>query len=248
MSQDFSGKRVVVTGATRGIGEACARRFAQLGGRVALVGRDQERLGKLQAELPHGPITIAADLGTLEGVDSVVDGVMTELGGIDVLVNNAGVDLNEPAHRMTAEAIDKSFDINVRAVLLLASRFAKALFSTQGNIVNISSISSQGGAASQAAYAASKGAVESLTLNLALDWGSKGVRVNCVSPGLIETEMWDALFDQLGKQETMSELAKGVSLGRWGSADEIASVVCFLASDEASYVSGQILTVNGAMA
>ena len=245
MSNDFTGRQIVVTGATRGIGEACARRFAERGGRVALIGRDEERLEKLQAELPNDPIAIAADLGTEAGLDRVVSRTLEEFDGLDVLVNNAGITLNEPAHRMTAEIVDTLLAVNVRSVLLLSSRFAKSLFSRQGNVINISSIAARGGTFRQAAYAASKGAINTITINLAREWGSKGVRVNAIAPGLIDTELWQPIYDTMGEEEVQNELGAGIPLGRWGQPEDVAKVVCFLASQEASYVTGQTLYVDG---
>jgi len=247
MSQDFSGKQIVVTGATRGIGEACARRFAQLGGRVALTGRDEERLGNLQAELPNGPIAIPADLSTEAGVDHVVEEVLSRLGGVDVLVNNAGTGIVEPADELSAEAIDETLAVNVRSVLLLSSRLANSLIARRGNIINLSSISSLGGTSTQAAYVASKGAIDSLTINLAREWGQHGVRVNAIAPGYIVTDIWASTFDAVGEEAVKQELVQKVPLGRWGDPAEIASVACFLASDEASYISGHTLRVDGAV-
>ena len=247
MSQDFSGKQILVTGATRGIGEACARRFAQLGGRVALTGRDEERLGKLQAELPNAPIAIRADLSTEAGVDHVANEVLRQFDGVDVLVNNAGAAFVEPADELSADAIDRTLAINVRSVLLLSSRLANSMIARKGNIINLSSISARGGTSTETAYAASKGAIDSLTINLAREWGRHGVRVNAIAPGYIVTDIWTPSFEAVGEEAMKQELVQKVPLGRWGDPAEIASVACFLASDEASYISGHTLRVDGAL-
>jgi NAD(P)-dependent dehydrogenase (short-subunit alcohol dehydrogenase family) len=130
---------------------------------------------------------------------------------------------------------------------MLCSAFAKPLFASQGAIVNITSTAATGAGGTQGAYAASKGGLNTLTKNLANEWGSKGVRVNAVAPGLVDTEMWGPTFERLGEEAVRKNFVRSVPLGRWGTADEIAEVACFLASARAAYVTGQVIRVDGGM-
>ena len=158
-----------------------------------------------------------------------------------MLVNNAALERNQPASKVTGEAIDETLFVNLRQVFMLCSAFAKPLFSTRGSIVNISSTAATGAGGTQGAYAASKGGLNSLTKNLANEW------VNGVAPGLVDTEMWESTFDALGEDAVRASFVKAVPLARWGTADEIANVACFLASAQASYVTGQTIRVDGGM-
>jgi NAD(P)-dependent dehydrogenase (short-subunit alcohol dehydrogenase family) len=247
MSFDFEGKTAVVTGASRGIGEAIVRRLDAGGARVALVARSADRLEAIAAELHHDPLVVAVDLSEPDAVDRIVTAVLGAFGGLDVLVNNAAVERNQPASKVTGEAIDETLFVNLRQAFMLCSGFAKPLFAAQGAIVNITSTAATGAGGTQGAYAASKGGLNTLTKNLANEWGSKGVRVNAVAPGLVDTEMWGPTFDRLGEDAVRKNFVKGVPLGRWGTADEIADVACFLASSQAAYVTGQVLRVDGGM-
>lgn len=245
MAFDFTGKRAVVTGASRGIGEAIARQLAEGGARVALVARSAERLEAIAAEMPNDPIVVAVDLSDPDSVDTIVSTVLDAFDGLDILVNNAAVERNEPASKATGEAIDETLFVNLRQAFLLSSRFSKPLFASGGCIVNVSSIAAGGAGGTQGAYAASKGGLNSLTKNLANEWGPKGVRVNGVAPGLTDTEMWGPTFERLGEEFVRETFVKGVPLGRWGTAEEMANVACFLASDLAGYVTGQTIKVDG---
>lgn len=247
MSFDFTGKTAVVTGASSGIGEAIVRQLDAGGARVALVARRGDRLAAIAAELVNTPLVIAVDLSWPDAVDQISSEVLGAFGGLDVLVNNAAVERNEPASKVTGEAIDETLFVNLRQAFMLCSAFAKPLFASQGAIVNITSTAATGAGGTQGAYAASKGGLNTLTKNLANEWGSKGVRVNAVAPGLVDTEMWAPTFERLGEEAVRKNFVKSVPLGRWGTADEIADVACFLASDRAAYVTGQVIRVDGGM-
>jgi NAD(P)-dependent dehydrogenase (short-subunit alcohol dehydrogenase family) len=244
---DFTGRHALVTGASRGIGEAVARRLDAGGARVALVARSADRLDAIAAELRHDPLVVAADLAEPDAVEQISSTVLAAFGGLDVLVNNAAVERNQPASKVTGEAIDETLFVNLRQAFMLCSAFAKPLFASHGAIVNVTSTAATGAGGTQGAYAASKGGLNTLTKNLANEWASKGVRVNAVAPGLVDTEMWEPTFARLGEEAVRSGFVKAVPLGRWGTAGEIADVVCFLASDAASYVTGQVLRVDGGM-
>ena len=190
---------------------------------------------------------IACDLSEDGVVEHMRATALDAFDGLDVLVNNAAVEHNEPASKVTAEAIDATLLVNLRQVFMLCSRFAKPLFATQGCVVNVSSIAATGAGGTQGAYAASKGGLNTLTKNLANEWANKGVRVNGVGPGLVDTEMWESTFEKHGEEAIRQSLVQKVPLQRWGTASEIANVACFLASEQASYVTGQTIKVDGGM-
>lgn len=244
---DFAGKTAVVTGASRGIGEAIVRQLDAGGARVALVARSADKLQAIAADLTNEPLVLAIDLSAPESIDEISTAVLAAFGQLDVLVNNAAVERNEPAHRATGDAVDETLFVNLRQPFLLASTFAKPLFATNGTVVNISSVAATGAGGTQGAYAASKGGLNSLTKNLANEWANKGVRVNGVAPGLIDTEMWEPTFELLGEDTVRKNFVKNVPMQRWGTAEEIANVACFLASSASSYVTGQTIKVDGGM-
>ena len=237
----------MVTGASRGIGESIARQLDAGGARVALVARSADRLAAIAGELTNDPLVVAVDLSEPDAVERIAAAVLAEFGGIDIVVNNAAVERNQPASKVTGEAIDETLFVNLRQAFMLCSAFAKPLFASQGSIVNVTSTAATGAGGTQGAYAASKGGLNTLTKNLANEWGPKGVRVNAVAPGLVDTEMWEPTFERLGEDAVRRNFVKSVPLGRWGTADEIAEVACFLASRQAAYVTGQVVRVDGGM-
>ena len=247
MKADFKGKVAVVTGASRGIGEATARQLDASGAMTVLVARSEDKLLRIKEDMANPSLHVPIDLSLDEAPKTIREMVIEEFGKIDVLVNNAAVERNEPAHRATAEAIDETLLVNLRQAFMLCSVFAKDLFATQGNVVNVTSTAAAGAGGTQGAYAASKGGLNTLTKNLSNEWANKGVRVNAVAPGLVLTEMWEPTFELLGEENVMENFVKRVPLGKWGKPEEIANVVCFIASDLASYLTGQIVRVDGGM-
>ncbi len=247
MKADFKGKVAVVTGASRGIGEATARQLDASGAMTVLVARSEDKLLRIKEDMANPSLHVPIDLSLDEAPKTIREMVIEEFGKIDVLVNNAAVERNEPAHRATAAAIDETLLVNLRQAFMLCSAFAKDLFATQGNVVNVTSTAAAGAGGTQGAYAASKGGLNTLTKNLSNEWANKGVRVNAVAPGLVLTEMWEPTFELLGEENVMENFVKRVPLGKWGKPEEIANVVCFIASDLASYLTGQIVRVDGGM-
>jgi NAD(P)-dependent dehydrogenase (short-subunit alcohol dehydrogenase family) len=249
MTYNFKGKTAIVTGASRGIGEAIARTLAEDGAKVALVARSADKLKALAASLPNGAVAIEADMGSAEGWRKAADGALAALGEIDILVNNAGVSAAQAMGKVTGEGLDETFNVNVRNLILLTDALSASLIKRKGSVVNISSVSSFSGALGQIAYAASKGAVNSFTRNASIDLGRAGVRVNAIAPGVIDDGMWATAFNKgLDREKTLERMGRLVPLEkRWGSAQEIADAVAFLASDKATYITGQVLRVDGGM-
>ena len=249
MTYNFKGKTAVVTGASRGIGAAIARTLAADGAKVALVARTADKLQALASEIGNGAVAIAADMGSADGWRKAAEGSLAALGDIDILVNNAGVSAAQGLGKVTAEGLDETLNVNVRNLILLTDALSASLIKRKGNVVNISSVSSFSGALGQIAYSTSKGAVNSFTRNASIDFGRAGVRINAVAPGVIDDGMWSTAFNKgLDRDKTLERMGRLVPLEkRWGSAQEIADAVAFLASDKAAYITGQVLRVDGGM-
>jgi NAD(P)-dependent dehydrogenase (short-subunit alcohol dehydrogenase family) len=249
MTYDFRNRNAVVTGASRGIGEAIARTLAADGARVALVARSADRLRALAESLPHGAIAIEADLAATGGWKAVGAAALDAFGEVDILVNNAGVIHTEPMGKLTPEGLDETLNVNVRNLILLTDALSASLIRRRGCVVNISSVSAFSGSVGQISYAASKGAINSFTRNASIDLGRSGVRVNAVAPGVIDDGMWKTAFSKgLDREKTMARMRSLLPLeGRWGSAQNVADCVAWLASDKAAYVTGQVIRVDGGM-
>lgn len=249
MTYDFTGKTAVVTGASRGLGEAIARTLAADGARVILVARNAEALKALAGELPNDAVAIAADLAEPDAWRKTADAILAVAPEIDVLVNNAGVSGRQALEAMTAEELARILQVNVQSVIMLSHALIEALKAARGNIVNISSVSAFSGGPGQIAYSTSKGAINSFTRNASLDVGRHGVRVNAIAPGVIDDGMWKTAFSSgVDRERTFEAMARLLPLEkRWGSAQNIADAVAFLASDKADYITGQVLRVDGGM-
>jgi len=248
---NLTGKRVLVTGGTRGIGRATVEAFLAAGARVAVNGSRADSVAAALADLKAGERTVGApgDLSEVAGCERVVEAAAAALGGLDVLVNNAGVGgAGKPFAETTAAEYDATLNINLRAVFFCTRYAVPALREGRGNVVNVASILGLGGrGAGLSLYCASKGGVVNLTRDLAIEL-APDIRVNCVCPGAVDTEMLQGLGRQLGQGDVAAGYAKltqGRPMKRVGQAAEIANAIVFLASDLASFTTGAIQVVDG---
>ena len=241
---DLNGKNALVTGASGGIGSAVAKALANRGATVVLTGRRQEALDAVAAEIGSSAHVVVADLGTAEGADALMAQAAEAVGGsIDILVNNAGLTRDGLSMRMKDEDIDAVLEVNTKAAFRLMRAAMRAMTKSRwGRIVNITSVVGLVGNPGQANYAASKGALTAMSKSVASELATRGVTVNCVAPGFVATAMTDVLSD---KQKEIVD--SSVPMGRMGTPEEIAAAVTFLASPEASYLTGQTISVNGGM-
>jgi NAD(P)-dependent dehydrogenase (short-subunit alcohol dehydrogenase family) len=238
----FSGKLALVTGASRGIGAAIARRLDREGARVALVARDRRALEELASELRNQPLVLPADLSQHDAPIGLVERLLGSVARVDVLVNNAGAIAMGSSGELPLDEVDRLLALNVRAPLLLASKLAPHMSRAGGGvIVNLSSAVASRGMPYIAAYSATKGALDAMTRSLAAEWGPL-VRVVSVNPGMVATDMTEPLLaDAVANQFYVGS----VPLRRMGAAEDVAKVVAFIASDEAAYVSAESLTLDG---
>jgi 3-oxoacyl-[acyl-carrier protein] reductase len=240
----IEGQVALVTGASRGIGRAIALELAARGMKVT--GTATTEAGALaigEALAPHGGRGIVLNVNDAAGVDAAIDALVKEQGGIQVLVNNAGITRDTLAMRMKDDDWDAVLDTNLKAVFRLARAVMRPMMKQRyGRIVSITSVVGASGNPGQANYAAAKAGVAGMTRALARELGSRGITVNCVAPGFIETDMTKALTEA----QTTALLAQ-VPLGRLGQASDIAHAVAFLASPQAGYITGTELHVNGGM-
>jgi 3-oxoacyl-[acyl-carrier protein] reductase len=244
---EFKDKIVVVTGGTRGIGRAISLHFARLGARVSAAylcnGTAAAELTEMAAGLPGSVAALQADVATSEGARALMEAANHSSGRIDILINNAGILRDCYLPMMSDDDWDAVVRGNINPLFHCCKWGVRKMIARRsGVIVNLSSVSALTGTAGQTNYAASKGAALSFTRSLARELGPMGIRVNAVAPGLIETEMSASM-----KPDMMANIVKGASLGRIGRAEEVAEVVAFLASERASYITGQCLVVDGGM-
>ncbi|XP_022108868.1 uncharacterized protein LOC110989069 isoform X2 [Acanthaster planci] len=248
----LKGKVALVTGASSGIGAETARYLASLGCHLSLTGRNESNLKTVSEEcqqngLPADKILlIIADLGKEEDVKKVADKTIEYFGGLDVLVNNAGIVIPGSIETVTVEQFDKTFDVNVRAPLQLTHLLRPHLIKTKGAIVNVSSVNGIMAFPGVMTYCMSKTALDSLTLNSAHDLAPHGVRVNSVNPGVIRTAVHKrgGMTDEQ-YQQFLKKCERTHAMGRTGTVDEVAKVITFLASDDSSYVTGELITIDG---
>lgn len=242
----LEGRIAFITGASQGIGRACAIELARAGATVALAARNQEKLEAVANEIRTSGGNASAfklDVASEDEIKSVLKAVVGQFGKLDILVNNAGITRDQLVMRMKRADWDAVMNTNLTAAFLLSQQVISPMLKQRwGRIINITSIFGQIGQTGQANYAASKAGLIGLTKALARELASRSITVNAVAPGYIETAMTEVLAPELKEQ-----VLKMIPLGRAGSDADIAHAVKFLASDEASYITGEVLNVNGGM-
>ncbi len=239
----FSGKTVIVTGASSGIGAATARRFGREGANVVLVSRRADRLEDVARDIPNSTV-IAADVSQPDGADRIVAGALQTYGRIDVLVNNAGTALSGSIEEVTPDDWHHVIDTDLTSAYLVTRAAWPALTKTKGNVVMTSSVSGIGGDWNMFAYNAAKGGLTNLTRALALDARTSGVRVNAVNPSLTRSEMTTNILQNDARLQSFVER---IPLGRPAEPEEVADVIAFLASEDARFVNGVNLPVDGGL-
>ena len=237
---DLKDRVVLITGATGGIGGAIAHAMKSAGATVVVSGRN---VGKLEHEFNDEYIKIPADLANDGAAVELVMATIEKCGRIDVLINNAGITMDTLLVRMTDEQFDNVLNTNLRAAFKTCRAALMPMMKQRfGRIINMASIVGSVGGAGQANYAASKGALIAMTKSIAAEVASRGITANAIAPGFIETPMTDVLPDELKKK-----YLEQIPAGRFGKPEDIAAVCVFLASDEAAYINGQTIHVNGGM-
>jgi 3-oxoacyl-[acyl-carrier protein] reductase len=242
----LEGRVALVTGASQGIGHACALALARHGATVAAAARNQQKLEELVAEITNSGGKASAfviDVADEDQVKSGIKSALTQFGKLDILVNNAGVTRDQLVMRMKRADWDAVLNTNLTSAYLCIQQVIGSMLKQRwGRIINVTSVFGQMGQAGQANYAASKAGLIGLTMAMAREVASRNITCNAVAPGFIETSMTAALSEEF-KQNAV----KSIPLGRVGSPQDVASAVCFLASDEASYITGHVLNVNGGL-
>jgi NAD(P)-dependent dehydrogenase (short-subunit alcohol dehydrogenase family) len=243
----LSGRRALVTGASRGIGRAIALGYARAGADVAVLARSGPDLDEVVAEMRgfgHGVAAVPCDVTDSGEVAHAVSRIVDELGGLDILVNNAGGPVfNAPFLDIRPEGFRRVLELNLMSVVHMCQHVGRRFVEQRsGSIVNVDSIGATHPAPLVTPYCAAKAAVVNLTQGLAQEWAPAGVRVNCLSPGLIDTDINKQLVDHPEHGPTM---ARKVPLGRWGEPDDVVGAAVWLASDASSYVTGALIPVNG---
>lgn len=243
---DFTGKNVAVTGASRGIGLTIAQAFAQAGANVAICATNEAALAQAAETLkPFGGkvLTQVVNVADESACENFIAAAVKEFGSLDVLVNNAGITKDNLTVRMSQDDWDAVLSVNLKGTFLMSKAALKVMFKKRsGNIVNISSVVGEMGNAGQANYVASKAGMIGLTKTFAKEFGSRGVRVNAVAPGFVQTAMTEALPAEV-KEKALASIA----LKRFATPQDIAKAVLFLASEDASYITGHVLAVNGGL-
>ena len=240
---DLNGKKVLVTGASGGIGRAIAMELSSSGADLCLTGRNKSELENLQKIIGGNCQIIISDLSNSEGISSLADQAQDIMGQIDILVNNAGITKDNLFMRMSEDDWNEVININLNSIFKLTKQLIKGMIKRRyGRIINITSVIGVAGGAGQSNYSASKAGIIAMSKSLAQEVGSRSVTVNSIAPGFIETNMTAELSN-----DRKEDVLRSISVGRLGKPDDIAGAVCFLASDKASYITGQTIHINGGM-
>lgn len=240
---DLKGKKVLLTGASGGLGKAIAIELAKNGADICLTGRNQVELKDLQKTIGGKTEVVLSDLSNPAGINDLANTAQEKMGQIDILINNAGITRDNLFIRMSDDEWNDVININLNSIFKLTKLLIKGMIKRRfGRIINITSVIGVAGGAGQSNYSASKAGIIALSKSLAQEVGSRSVTVNSIAPGFIETNMTAGLKDDRKKQ-----ILESISIGRLGKPEDISGAVCFLASDKASYITGQTLHINGGM-
>ena len=239
---NFKDKKILITGATGGIGNALVKKFVSLEGNVLATGTKTEKLNALKKEFPNINI-LKFDISDHSKIEEFIENTSSQLAGLDVLVNNAGINMDNLSLRMKDEEWKKVIDINLGSTFFLCKYAIKKMLKNKyGRIVNITSIVGHTGNLGQANYAASKAAIIGMSKSLAIEYAKKNITINCVSPGFIQSNMTDKIVESI-----KAVLTSRIPMSKLGTGEDVSNTVAFLSSDAASYITGQTLHVNGGM-
>ena len=238
----FKNKNILITGASGGIGNALVKKFVTLGGNVLGTGTKAEKLDMIKKQYPNIKVK-KFDISEHSRIEEFIDNVVLELGGLDVLINNAGTNVDNLSLRMKDDEWKKVIDINLTSTFLLSKHAIKKMLKSKfGRIVNITSIVGHTGNTGQSNYAASKAGIIGMSKSLAAEYAKKDITVNCVSPGFIVSDMTMNIAEKVKLY-----LTSRIPMGKLGTGEDVSNCVAFLSSDQASYITGETIHVNGGM-
>jgi len=239
---NFKDKKILVTGATGGIGKALVTKFVSLQGNVLATGTKTEKLNLLKKEFPNISI-LKFDISEHSKIEEFIENVSSQLTGLDILINNAGINMDNLSLRMKDEEWKKVIDVNLGSTFLLCKSAIKRMLKNKyGRIVNVTSIVGHTGNLGQSNYAASKAGIIGMTKSLAIEYAKKNITLNCVSPGFIQSSMTDKIVENI-----KAVLTSRIPMSKLGTGEDVANTVAFLSSDAASYITGETIHVNGGM-
>ena len=239
---NFKNKNILITGASGGIGNELVKKFVSLGANILGSGTKTEKLELIKKQYPNIKVK-KFDIANHSGIEEFIDSVSLELGGLDVLINNAGINLDNLSIRMKVEEWKKVIDINLTSTFLLSKYAIKKMLKNKfGRIVNITSVVGHTGNLGQPNYSASKAGIIGMSKSLAIEYAKKNITVNCVSPGFIVSDMTMGIADKVKLY-----LTSRIPMGKFGTGEDVSNCVAFLSSEQASYVTGETIHVNGGM-
>ena len=239
---NFKNKNILITGASGGIGNELVKKFVSLGANILGSGTKTEKLELIKKQYPNIKVK-KFDIANHSGIEEFIDSVSLELGGLDVLINNAGINLDNLSIRMKVEEWKKVIDINLTSTFLLSKYAIKKMLKNKfGRIVNITSVVGHTGNLGQPNYSASKAGIIGMSKSLAIEYAKKNITVNCVSPGFIVSDMTMGIADKVRLY-----LTSRIPMGKFGTGEDVSNCVAFLSSEQASYVTGETIHVNGGM-
>ena len=239
---NFKGKKILITGATGGIGNSLVKKFSSLEGTILATGTNSEKLDALKKDFPNISV-LKFDISAHSKIEEFIENVNSQLVGLDILVNNAGITMDNLSLRMKDEEWSKVIDINLTSTFYLCKHAIKKMLRNKyGRIVNITSIVGHTGNLGQANYSASKAGIVAMSKSLAIEYAKKNITVNCVSPGFIQSKMTDKIVESI-----KAVLTSKIPMSKLGTGEDVSNTVAFLSSDGASYITGETIHVNGGM-